>query len=74
VPATPLPIMIGSKTADLIRSKTLALYVYGCVSYEDMFQKPRCTETCNIYDPRTGFFSFCARFNMLDECRTNYTD
>jgi hypothetical protein len=73
-PGGPLPLVLDQHTAQLIKDKTKALYLYGCISYIDVFRKRRCTELCDIYDPDTGQFAFCAHFNVLDECSANYTD
>jgi hypothetical protein len=73
-PAGPVALALNQADANLIQQKKLALYLYGCISYEDVFAKFHCTETCGVYDPDTGHFSFCANNNQLDECSANYAD
>ena len=71
-PSGPVPLVIDKPTTDLIAAKQIALYLYGCISYQDVFSNLRCTKVCGIYDPDSGHFSFCPSNNQLDGCYTDY--
>jgi hypothetical protein len=50
---------------ELIQGKA-SLYIFGTVSYKDVFQQVHNTEICSIYDPALGFLADCHEHNKSD--------
>jgi hypothetical protein len=59
LPTTPVtapmePTILTKEQSERFRSNAVVLYLYGEVSYQDVFNKPHCTMFCFTYAPKEG--------------------
>lgn len=77
-PGVPFSVKVPNVTLrqeqiDAIRNGTLIFYVYGEISYEDIFANHHCTKFCLSFSPDLKGTGFCGVYNEMVDTECEYT-
>jgi hypothetical protein len=66
LPTNPTPTIFNASHINDMKSGKLILYLFGMITYEDVFKEPHCTTFCMFLSPSLNAFMTCNTYNQAD--------